>query len=170
MAVSSYFLQKYLCYLTAPVNVQCSCHPNLLRHGQQEIWINNSTIYLLTLCGNATQDVGAMNASTFSIIHCPTLRDKGDTKFPLWLRLGATPLPPERKKRLVHHWWFLPHRPLPIPKLNCGLPQVWVPLFSNTSLPTRGEVKAAVPSQSSSNTGRCQDKGKGGECKVITEK
>lgn len=26
MAVSSFFLQKYSCYLTAPANVQCSGH------------------------------------------------------------------------------------------------------------------------------------------------
>lgn len=42
MAVSSYFLQRYWGYLTAPVNVQCSGHANVLRHEQQEVWINDS--------------------------------------------------------------------------------------------------------------------------------
>lgn len=49
-------------------------------------------ICLLTLPRNATQDVGAVNAGTFSIIHCPTVRDKGDIKFFLWRWPGATPL------------------------------------------------------------------------------
>lgn len=39
LQVSSYFLQTQLCYLTAPVNIQCSGHPNMLKHRQQEVWI-----------------------------------------------------------------------------------------------------------------------------------
>lgn len=81
-------------------------------------------IHLLTLSGNATQDVGALNAGTFSIIHCPTLRDKGDSKFPLWLRLGAATLILQRKKRFVYQWPFLPQSPLPIPKTR----KLWLSL------------------------------------------
>lgn len=84
MAVSSYFLQRYLCYLTAPVNVQCSGHTNVLQHGQEEVWIKDSNdLPINAISGNATQSVGAVNAGTFSIIRCPTLRDEGDIKFPL---------------------------------------------------------------------------------------
>lgn len=39
-AVSSYILER--CYLTAPANVQCSGHQNVLKQGQQEVWINDS--------------------------------------------------------------------------------------------------------------------------------
>lgn len=84
--VSSYFLQRYLCYLTAPANAQCSGQASVFRHGQQEVWIKDSRdFYLLTLSGNTTQDVGVVNAGTFSIIPCPVLRDKGDIKFRLCL-------------------------------------------------------------------------------------
>lgn len=58
-AVSSYFLQRQLYYLTAPVNVQCSGHSNTLEHGQQEVWINDSndlpiiTVWKCYLCGSS---------------------------------------------------------------------------------------------------------------------
>lgn len=48
-------------------------------------------IYLLSLSGNVTY-VGAVNVGTFSINHCPALRDKREIKFPLCFTLGATPL------------------------------------------------------------------------------
>lgn len=42
-------------------------------------------IYLLMLPVIPTHcpEVGALNAGTFNIIHCPAMRDKRDTKFPL---------------------------------------------------------------------------------------
>lgn len=49
-------------------------------------------IYLLPLSGNVTYHVGAVNVGTFSINHCPALRDKREIKFPLCFRLGAAPL------------------------------------------------------------------------------
>ena len=82
MAVSSYFLQRYLCYLTAPMfsalAIQMCCNMGNRKSGS-----TTPMIYLLTLSGNTTQDVRAVNAGTFSISHCPSLRDKGDIKFPL---------------------------------------------------------------------------------------
>lgn len=95
--------------------------------------------YLETLL----KDVGALNAGTFSIIHCPTLRDKGDIKFPLWLKTGSSNSNTPKKEKFVYQWPFLPHSPLPIPTTR-KLCLVWKWLFSNDSLTTRWDIKLST--------------------------
>jgi len=66
MAGSSCFLQRYLCYLRA-LAIQRRCDMGNGQSGSR-----TAVIYLLMLSGNAAHDVQAVNAGTFSIIHCPT--------------------------------------------------------------------------------------------------